>query len=90
MKLESNNIVKLKNGLIGAVTSFNGSPSIIVFEKYANPVSHYDENLCKKRAKGVLYDIEEVYDGSSVGDIGSLYSRQFDISSLPLVWKRGQ
>lgn len=90
MELSCNNIVRLKNGFVGAVTCFNGKPTVIAFKNYANPVSNYDGELNKKNSKGTDYDIEEVYDGSSVEDMGSVYSKRFNLSELPSIWKRGE
>lgn len=89
-ELKSNQVVKLKNGMFGTVCDFNGKPFQLVFNSFTNPVVNWDEDL-KKRSKteaGRNYDIEEVYDGSSLSNPKEVFSKKFKPDNLKLVWAR--
>ena len=85
MEIKNNQIVKLRNGVYGVVTSFNNVPEMIIFKTYSNPVSHYDADLKKKNE---LYDIMQIYDGSSVPNMKTVFSTKFSAEDLPLIWER--
>jgi len=85
MELTCNNIIKLRNGKVGAVTCFNDRPAILVFEAYTNPISRYDAEL---KNKNTDYDIVEVRDGNGVERLQDIYRKRFDLEALPLIWKR--
>ena len=84
-ELQNNQIVALRNGMVGYVASFNDKPELIVFSKYTNPISQYNADLTKENSQ---YDVVAVYDGSSITDVKSVFGRGFNVSELPLVWAR--
>ena len=51
MEFSNNQIVMLRNGIYGAVASFNNKPFQIVFKSYTTPTSKYDENFKTKLRK---------------------------------------
>ena len=89
-KLSNGQIVKIANGSIGVVCSFNNKPFQIVFAAFTNPVSNWDENLNRnsKTEAGRKYDIVELRDGSNIEDPSIVFKKKFNFEELPLVWKR--
>ena len=87
MEIKNNQIVELRNGTYGVVTSFNDVPEMLIFKAYSNPLSHYSEDLKKKNE---LYDIMKIYDGSSVPNMKTVFSNKFTAKDLPLVWERNE
>lgn len=83
MTLDNNQVVQLRNGICGIVTSFKNQPCQLIFTAYTNPVSRYDENLKHKNSQ---YDIVKIFDGSSIENPKQVFTKKFDPSSLPLVW----
>lgn len=83
MELQNNQVVQLRNGIFGLVSSFNNKPLQLIFRSYTNPVSRYDENLKNKNSQ---YDIVKVFDGSSIEDAKQVFNRKFNTDNLPLVW----
>lgn len=81
--LKENQVVKLRNGMYGVVVSFNGKPSHIVFKAYCNPITRYDKNLLNKNHD---YDIMEIYDGSDIEQISSVFNKTYENNNL--IWKR--
>ena len=43
--LKCNQIVVLRNGLVGIVANFNNKPSHLIFKAYCNPITQYDDDL---------------------------------------------
>ena len=84
MVFEKNQIVKLRNGLVGVVTSFNDKPSHIIFKSYTNPVTQYNENLEKKNHN---YDVVEIYDGSKLETITDIWKHDM-LNNFEMIWKR--
>lgn len=84
MFLENNQIVKLRNGKVGATASFNDKVYQIVFATYSNPISRYDENLKHKNSE---YDIVEVFDGSTIENVTDVFKNSFSTDGLKSVWK---
>lgn len=82
--LGKNQIVELRNGLYGAVASFNDKPFQIIFTAYTTPVRRYDENL---KNKNTSYDIVRIYDGSSIEDITVVFKNKFTPENLPVIWE---
>ena len=83
MTLDNNQVVQLRNGFCGIVSSFNNKPWQLVFSAYTNPVSRYDENLKHKNSQN---DIVKVFDGTSIENPKQVFSKKFDPTSLPIVW----
>lgn len=84
MELGNNNIVQLRNGIFGFVTSFNGKPSQIVFKAYSSPIEKYSEELKHKNPE---YDIVAVFDGSNIENPKSIYLKKFDVSQCEKLWE---
>ena len=51
MELQNNQVVQLRNGIFGLVSSFNNKPLQLIFRSYTNPVSRYDNNFKNKNCK---------------------------------------
>lgn len=83
-KLGNNQVVKITNGMVGVVVSFNGNPSHIVFTSFTNPVGKWDNEL---NHRSQAYSIEEVYDGSTLDPLDA-FKKRTDLSTLPLLFKR--
>lgn len=83
--LECNNVVVLRNGLVGAVGCFNGKPAWLIFKSYINPIEKYNEELKHKNAN---YDVMAVYDGSPIENVSVLFKSKYDVSTLDLIWER--
>lgn len=79
MNLNSTNLVVLNNGHVGVVTSFNGKPSYIITKGYIRKMSLYDEN---GKTTNDSYSIKEVYDGSSITDVDSVFKTNFNINNF--------
>lgn len=84
MELSNNQVVKLRNGKFGVVASFNNKPFQLIFAAYTNPTKRYDENLKHKNHE---YDIVEVFNGSSIGEVTDVFKNSFKADGLELVWK---
>lgn len=84
MELGNNNVVKLRNGLNGIVTSFNDKPVQIIFKSYTSTLDKYDENLKHKNSN---YDIVEVFDGSSIDNVKKVFAKKFNTDDLNSIWK---
>lgn len=84
-KLGNNQVVKITNGMVGVVVSFNGKPSHIVFTSFTNPVGKWDDEL---NHKSQAYSIEEVYDGSTLENPCDAFKKRTDLTALPLLFKR--
>lgn len=82
--LEPNHLVELRNGKIGAVGSFNGNVSWIIFKAYMTVKGKYDAKL---RHKNESYDIIRVYDGSSITNVDNVFKNSFNIDDYPLLWE---
>lgn len=85
MELKRNTIVKLRNGLVGVVTSFNDKPTHIIFKSYCNPITQYDSNLEKKNHD---YDIMSIYDGSKLEKITDVWNKSDVLEGFELLWER--
>lgn len=83
MELNVNNIVQLRNGIYGVVSSFNNKPFQIIFKAYTSPVDKYDDNL---KHKNNAYDIVKVFDGSSIENPKVVFSNKFNADGLAEVW----
>lgn len=84
MELGNNNVVVLRNGLCGIVTSFNNKPVQIIFRSYTSTIDKYDENLKHKNSN---YDIVEVFDGSSIDNVKKVFAKKFNTNNLESLWK---
>ncbi len=84
MEFGKNQIVKLRNGLVGVVTSFNGKPSHLIFKAYTNPITQYNDNLEKKNHD---YDVVEIYDGTKLDVITDVWKRGA-LDNFEMIWKR--
>lgn len=82
MELSKNQIVKLRNGVFGAVMSFNDTPMQIVFAAFSNPTRLW-KDLKRKNSQ---YDIVEIYDGSKLENVRDVYKKSFKADGLDLVW----
>lgn len=82
--LEKNQIVELRNGLYGAVASFNDKPFQIIFTAYTTPVTKYNDNLQNKNSN---YDIIRIYDGTSIDDVTVVFKKKFSPENLTLIWE---
>lgn len=87
-ELKDNMIVKINKGQYGTVTSFNGKPFQIVFSNFTNPVDKWADDLTRVSGRTNNYDIEEIYDGSSIKNPISILQPKFTPEGLPLLWKR--
>ena len=85
-KLDNNQVIKIANGMIGVVVSFNNKPSHIVFTSFTNPIGKWDSNLEHKSAN---YSIVEVYDGSSLENPLDAFKKRTNVEeALPLLYKK--
>ena len=84
MKLEVNQIVKLRNGKVGVTSAFNGKAFLLVFASFVTPIKRYNDDL---RTKNENYDIMEVYDGEGV-EANDVFKVKFSTDNLNLIWKR--
>lgn len=84
MKLEKNQVVKLRNGRFGVTASFNDKAFQLVFAAFTTPVRRYDENLKNKNEN---YDIVEVFDGSTLENVVDVFKASFKADGLKSVWK---
>lgn len=84
MTLGNNNVVKLRNGLFGLVSSFNNKPLQVIFKSYTSTLDKYDENLKHKNSN---YDIVEVYDGSTIDNPKKVFAKKFAAEQLECLWK---
>lgn len=84
MTLGNNNVVKLRNGLFGLVSSFNNKPLQVIFKSYTSTLDKYDENLKHKNSN---YDIVEVYDGSTIDNPKKVFAKKFTAEQLECLWK---
>ncbi len=84
MKLQNNQVVKLRNGKHGVVASFNDKPFQIIFAAFTSPIKRYDENL---KHKNENYDIVEVFDGSPIENVTDVFKAKFKTDGLTSVWK---
>lgn len=84
MKLEKNQVVKLRNGRFGVTASFNDKAFQLVFAAFTTPVRRYDENLKNKNEN---YDIVEVFDGSTLENVADVFKASFKADGLKSVWK---
>lgn len=80
-----NNVVVLRNGIVGVVGCFNNKPSWLIFKSYINPVSKYDNELKHKNSQ---YDVMQVYDGSSIENADDVFKGRFSTDGLELLWER--
>lgn len=85
MELQNDQIVVLRNGLIGVVGSFNNKPAWVIFKAYINTINKYNELLEHKNHN---YDIVEIYDGSNVVNVNEIFTKSFNISSCKKIWER--
>jgi hypothetical protein len=85
MELQKNQVVKLRNGIFGAVASFNDVPFQLIFTAFTTPTRRYDENLKNKNEN---YDIVEIYDGSTLENVSDVFKKSFNADGLKLIWKR--
>lgn len=86
-KLKENQIVVLRNGIIGVVTGFNGKPAQVVFPSFTKPARQYDEKTFVVAGTNRNYDIVEVYDGSSVETYKEIFSKKFKTEGLKRIWR---
>ena len=84
MEFKENQVVKLRNGIVGVTASFNSEPFQLVFASFTTPTRRYDENLKNKNEN---YDVVEVYDGSGMEDVKDAFKKSFKVEDLPIVWK---
>lgn len=84
MKLENNQIVQLRNGILGVVASFNNQPFQLIFKAYTNPISRYNDDLKNKNPQ---YDIVKIFDGSNVEKVTDVFSAKFSTENLKLIWE---
>lgn len=85
MEFGNNQIVKLRNGKIGVVVSFNNKPSHVVFQAFCNPITKFNDNMEQTNHE---YDVMEIYDGNGLSVITDVWKKKFDISQYPLIWSR--
>ena len=85
-KLKENQIVVLRNGLVGAVTMFNGEPAQIVFASFTKPAKRYDPKTFAVSGGNRNYDIVEIYDATGV-EYNDVFKKSFKLDSLKRVWK---
>ena len=87
MEFSNNQIVMLRNGIYGAVASFNNKPFQIVFKSYTTPTSKYDGNF---KTKNSNYDVVKIFDGSKIEDIRVLFSSKFNSDNLEIIWEENK
>ena len=83
--LKCNQIVVLRNGLGGIVANFNNKPSHLIFKAYCNPITQYDDDLCKKNHE---YDIMKLYNGEDLENITDVWKKGYTLNEDNLVWER--
>ena len=83
MELNNNNIVVLRNGQRGLVTSFQDKPFTIAFANYSNPISKYKDF----KQKNTAYDIIAIYNGTDLENPTMAYKKTFSLEHLQLIWK---
>ena len=81
--LTDKHIVVLRNGNVGAVSSFNGQAYLIVFASFVVQMSKYNEQLKHKNAQ---YDIVKIHDGSSIEDVKDIFKKKFSYDNLNVIW----
>ena len=82
--LSNNQVVVLRNGKNGVVSSFNGMPFLLVFDSFTSQIGKYNDEL---KHKNNQYDIVKVFDGSSITDVKSVYRKSFNTDGLELLWE---
>lgn len=88
MELKPNQVVKLRNGIVGVTASFNGKVFQLIFKAYSCPIGRYNENL---KTKNNNYDITGIYDGSAVEKVTDVFKNKFaPEEKLPVVWEEGK
>ena len=90
MNLQKGNIVRLRNGKLGAVVSFNDEPmnDFIIFDTYIEYARKYNMTNGKHFRKPD-YDIISILDGSPVNDVKLIYTKTFIKTTLPnldVIW----
>lgn len=88
-QLGCGNVVKLRNGNIGAVGCFGENVAWIIFKAYMSTIDKYNEELkyVKRTGSNPEYDIVAVYDGSGIGDAKTVFKSSFSLEELPLLWE---
>ena len=81
--LTDKHIVVLRNGNVGAVSSFYGQAYLIVFASFVVQMSKYNEQLKHKNAQ---YDIVKILDGSSIEDVKDIFKKKFSYDNLNVIW----
>lgn len=89
MKLESSQLVTLRNGKIGVVDNIVGKPHLVVFPAFTRQVKCWDENLKSKNGKED-YDIISIHDGSSITEPSDIFKKSFKTDGLDLVWEENK
>lgn len=87
MTLNVDNIVQLRNGIFGVVSSFGNKPFQIIFKSYTSPVDKYDENL---KHKNSAYDIVAVFNGETIDNPKKVFSNKFTSEGLEVLYKEGE
>lgn len=86
MNLNSNNIVQLKNGKRGVVSTILGKAWLVVFANFTIVVSKFDEDLNHQNKD---YSIEKVWEcKDDTYDFKKVWNKSFDESELELVFER--
>lgn len=85
MKLSANQVVKLRNGKVGVVASFNDKPFQIIFDSYSSPISRYDKKLEHKNHD---YDIVSVFGSEKISDVKVVFKKSFDVDTLKRLWRK--
>ena len=86
--LKCNQIVVLRNGMVGIVVNLsnsNNKPSHLIFQPYCNPITQYDDDLCKKNHD---YDIMKLYSGEDLENVTDVWKKGNTLNEDNLVWKR--
>ena len=86
MKLKENQIVVLRNGLVGAVTMFNDEPAQVVFASFSKPARYYDPKTFSVSGSNRNYDIVEIYDAAGV-EYKEVFKKSFKLDGLKRVWR---
>jgi hypothetical protein len=87
MEFGCNQIVVLRNGVIGVVACFNGRPFQLVFKSYTSPIGRYDSELKNKNNN---YDVVEIFDGSTIENVLDVFKSKFTTEGLERIWKRDE
>lgn len=85
MELRNNQVIELRNGILGVVASFNNTPFQLIFKSYTNPISRYNAELKNKNS---AYDIVKIYDGSTIEKVTDVFNNKFNTDKLNLIWER--